>query len=83
MTPPDLFRGEVKKKILSVLAAQGGAPIDAALLCEKVYGDRERPHRDSLRNVIKAMKPRLEEHGWHILGRKELRRNAYQLEGML
>lgn len=79
--PVAIFAGPVKTKILVALA--GGAPVFAGDLCEAVFGSRETRHRDSLRNLVQQMRPRLAAHGYEIRGRKHLRMNAYQLVNTL
>lgn len=84
MTAPfdAMFPGPVKTKILTTLAIAEG-PVFAAELCEEVFGSRETRYRDSLRNLIQQMRPRLAAHGYEIRGRKHLRVNAYQLVNTL
>lgn len=84
MTTPlaDMFPGPVKTRILNTLATADGA-VYASDLCEAVFGSRETRYRDSLRNLIQHMRPRLAAHGYEIRGRKHLRVNAYQLVNTL
>ncbi len=70
--------GPVKTRILRALREAGG-PVFAADLCEQVFGSTEQPHRDTMRNLIAQMRPRLAAHGYEIRGRKHLRVNAYHL----
>lgn len=79
--PATVFSGPVKTKILVALA--GGVPVFAGDLCEAVFGSREPRRRDSLRNLVQQMRPRLAAHGYEIRGRKHLRMNAYQLVNTL
>lgn len=79
IVPRDLFSAPVKARILHVLADAAPGPVSAGDLCERVYGDRGKAKRDSLRNLIAQMRPRLSEAGFRILGRKELRENAYRI----
>lgn len=79
MTPPDIFPGPVKAKILAVLADHAPAPVYARDLCRAVYGDVEKPHRDVMRNLIAQMRPKLEAHGYAIDGRDQLKAHAYRL----
>lgn len=74
----DIFEGPVKTAILTELSTAQG-PVYAGDLCERVFGSREKRHRDSLRNLIAQMRPRLAERGLAIHGRKQLRMNAYAL----
>jgi len=84
MTAPldTMFAGPVKTKVLAALIGADG-PIFAGDLCEAVFGSRETRHRDSLRNLVQQMRPRLAAHGYEIRGRKHLRMNAYQLVNTL
>lgn len=79
---PDLFPGPAKRRVLAALIEAGG-PIYAADLCETVFGDREQRNRDTLRNLVAQMRPKLQAHGFDIRGRKDLRINAYQLVNTL
>jgi DNA-binding winged helix-turn-helix (wHTH) protein len=79
VTPPDLFPGPVKAKILKVLADAAPGQVHARDLCRLVYGDVEQKNRDVMRNLIMQMRPKLEEHGYAIDGRNELKAHAYRL----
>lgn len=75
----DIFPGPTKRKILWHLAAAAPEPVSAADLCTQVFSDSSKKNRDTLRNLIAHMRPKLVTNGYRINGRNELRANAYQL----
>lgn len=82
MKTEGMFTGPTKSKVLAALA-EAGRPVFAADLCETVFGSREARHRDTLRNLIAQMQPKLAEYGLRIRGRGDLRMNAYHLVNTL
>lgn len=81
MISPNIFEGPAKRRVLAALAS--GDVVPAADLCETVFGDRESRNRDTLRNLVSQMRPKLQTHGFDIQGRKDLRMNAYRLVNTL
>lgn len=80
MIVPDLFpAAPAKARILAALAEAAPDIMAAPDLCETVYGDIEARNRDSLRNLVAQMRPTLRAAGYDILGRRDLRMNAYCL----
>lgn len=79
MSAAELFDGPVKRKILEELEAAGERPVYARDLCRAVFGDVEKRNRDTLRNLVSQMRPKLEQHGFAIDGRDQLRMHAYRL----
>jgi DNA-binding winged helix-turn-helix (wHTH) protein len=77
---PNLFlAAPAKARILAALAEAAPDIVAAPDLCEAVYGNTDARNRDSLRNLVAQMRPALRAVGYDILGRKELRMNAYCL----
>lgn len=78
-----MIDGPVKTKILDALQEKAGAIVTARELCKAVYGTHSPSYRTALRNHVMQMRDPLGQEGLRILGRKEMRRNAYQLVSTL
>lgn len=81
MNLEDIFEGPVKRAIVRHLV--GKPLIRAGDLCRLVYPDPAKRNRDTLRVLISQMKPKLEQNGWTIDGRRELGQNAYRLRPLV